>query len=195
MNIKIILVKPLKFFLNYQSKIIIMKFFKFSETISGGAFILRLLFSILLSIPFLVTLISFWTSYFMSLGDFDLADPSAENQAEIQSFAEELGAKIGENPEFYLNDMVSALTIGWIVAFILCIVPVIWFTLATYYKRIIAVFDEQGKNIFYIFVAYEIISDFIFLNFGFGSTIFSLISLIILIYLTFVNSKATEHNG
>jgi len=195
MNTKITLVKPLKFFLNYQYKTIIMKFFKFSETISGSTFILRLLFSILLSIPFLVTLISFWTSYFMSLGDFDLADSSIENQAEIQLFAEELGAKIGQDPEFYLNDIVSALTIGWIVAFIICIVPVIWFTLATYYKRIIAVFEDQGKNIFYIFVAYEIVSDFIFLNFGFGSTIFPLISLIILIYLTFVNSKISDHSG
>ena len=37
----------------------------------------------------------------MSLGDFDLADPSAENQAEIQLFAEELGAKIGQDPEFF----------------------------------------------------------------------------------------------
>ena len=172
-----------------------MKFFKFSETISGTTFVLRLLFSILLSIPFLVTLISFWTSYFMSLGDFDLADPSAENQVEIQLFAEELGAKIGQDPEFYLDDIVSALTIGWIVAFIICIVPVIWFTLATYYKRIVAVFEDQGKNIFYIFVAYEIVSDFIFLNFGFGSTIFPLISLIILIYLTVVNSKVSEHSG
>ena len=78
-----------------------MKFFKFSETISGGTFVLRLLFSILLSIPFLVTLISFWTSYFMSLGDFDLADPSAENQADIQLFAEELGAKIGQDRMAY----------------------------------------------------------------------------------------------
>lgn len=172
-----------------------MKFFKFSETISGGTFILRLLFSIILSIPFLVTLISFWTSYFMSLGDFDLADPSAENQAKIQLFAEELGTKIGQDPDFYLNDIVSTLTIGWIIAFILCIVPVIWFTLATYYKRIIAVFEDQGKNIFYVFVAYEVVSDFIFLNFGFGSTIFTLISLIILIYLTFVNSKASDHSG
>ena len=172
-----------------------MKFFKFSETISGVTFILRLLFSILLSIPFLVTLISFWTSYFMSLGDFDVSDPSAENQAEIQLFAEELGAKIGQDPEFYLNDILSALTVGWIVAFIICIVPVIWFTLATYYKRIVAVFEDQGKNIFYIFVAYEIVSDFIILNFGFGSTIFPLISLIILIYLTFVNSKVSEHSG
>ena len=172
-----------------------MKFFKFSETISGGTFVLRLLFSILLSIPFLVTLISFWTSYFMSLGDFDLADPSVENQAEIQSFAEELGAKIVQDPEFYFNDIISALTFGWIVAFIICIVPVIWFTLATYYKRIVAVFEDQGKNIFYIFVAYEIVSDFIFLNFGFGSTIFPLISLIILIYLTFVNSNVSDHSG
>ena len=195
MNTKITLVKPLKFFLNYRYKTIIMKFFKFSETISGSTFILRLLFSILLSIPFLVTLISFWTTYFMSLGDFDLADPSVENQAEIQLFAEELGAKIGQDPEFYLNDIVSALTIGWIVAFIICIVPVIWFTLATYFKRIVAVFEDQGKNIFYIFVAYEIVSDFIFLNFGFGSTIFPLISLIILIYLTFVNSKVSDHSG
>ena len=194
MNTKLTLLKHLKFFLNYLNKIIIMKFFKFSGTISGSTFILRLLFSLLLSIPFLVTLISFWTSYFMSLGDFDLADPSAENQAEIQLFAEELSLKIGQDPEFYLNDMISALTIGWIVAFILCIVPVIWFTLATYYKRIVAVFEGQGKNIFYIFVAYEIVSDFIFLNFGFGSTIFSLISLDLLIYLTFVKSKANDHS-
>ena len=53
----------------------------------------------------------------MSLGDFDLGQ-SAENQQKYNYF-EELGTKIGQDPEFYLNDIVSALTIGWIIAFII----------------------------------------------------------------------------
>ena len=51
------------------------KFFSFSQTISGKTFLLRTLFTVVLSFPILIALISKWTSYFMSLGDFDISDP------------------------------------------------------------------------------------------------------------------------
>ena len=83
------------------------KFFSFSQTISGKTFLLRTLFTVVLSFPILIALISKWTSYFMSLGDFDFSDASIENQMEIQSFGDELAQKIAKNPEFYLNDFIN----------------------------------------------------------------------------------------
>ena len=50
----------------------------------------------------------------MSLGDFDISDPSIENQMEIQSFGDELAQKIAENPEFYLNDFIESFTLSLI---------------------------------------------------------------------------------
>ena len=99
------------------------KFFSFSQTISGKTFLLRTLFTVVLSFPILIALISKWTSYFMSLGNFDISDSSIENQMEIQSFGDELAQKIAENPEFYLNDFIDSFTIGWIFIFILTMTP------------------------------------------------------------------------
>ena len=172
------------------------KFFTFSETISGKTFFLRTLFVVVLSFPILIALISKWTSYFMSLGDFDISDPSIENQIEIQSFGDELALKIAENPEFYLNDFMDSFTIGWIVIFILTMIPPIWFGLATYYKRVSALFYDQRKEIFTALILFEIISDYIVLsNSGIITTIVSLIGLIIFAFLTLNNSKFEKHEG
>ena len=172
------------------------KFFSFSETISGKTFFLRTLFTVVLSFPILVALISKWTSYFISLGDFDISDPSMENQMEIQSFGDELAQKMAENPEFYLNDFMGSFTIGWIVIFILTMIPPIWFGLATYYKRVSALFYDQRKEIFTALILFEIVSDYIVLsNSGIITTIVSLIGLIIFAFLTFNNSKFEKHEG
>ena len=124
-----------------------MKFFKFSETISGGTHYLDFIFNTLVD-PFFSNTNFFLTSYFMSLGDFDLADPSAENQAEIQLFAEELGAKLVKiRILFKWHSICSDHRMD---CCIICIVPVM-FTLATYYKRIVAVFEDQVR-IFFTFL-------------------------------------------
>ena len=77
------------------------KFFSFAGNISGTTFFLITLFTIVLSIPLIITLISKWTSYFTTLGNFDISDPSLENQMAIQAFGDELAQKIADNPEFY----------------------------------------------------------------------------------------------
>ena len=172
------------------------KFFSFSETISGKTFFLRTLFTVVLSFPILVALISKWTSYFISLGDFDISDPSMENQMEIQSFGDELAQKMAENPEFYLNDFMDSFTMGWIVIFILTMIPPIWFGLATYYKRVSALFYDQRKEIFAALILFEIVSDYIVLsNSGIITNVVSLIGLIIFAFLTLNNSKFEKHEG
>ena len=172
------------------------KFFSFSETISGKTFFLRTLFTVVLSFPILVALISKWTSYFMSLGNFDISDSSMENQMEIQSFGDELAQKMSENPEFYFTDFMDSFTIGWIVIFIFTMIPPIWFGLATYYKRVSALFYDQRKEIFAALILFEIVSDYIVLsNSGIITTMVSLIGLIIFAFLTLNNSKFEKHEG
>ena len=172
------------------------KFFSFSDTISGKTFFLRTLFTVVLSFPILVALISKWTSYFISLGDFDISDPSMESQMEIQSFGDELAQKMAENPEFYLNDFMDSFTMGWIVIFILTMIPPIWFGLATYYKRVSALFYDQRKEIFAALILFEIVSDYIVLsNSGIITNVVSLIGLIIFAFLTLNNSKFEKHEG
>ena len=65
---------------------------------------------------------------------------------------------IEENPEEFFSNIFSSITSGWIMAVVLAFLPVIWFSLASYYKRISALFYENRKNIFAIFVGFELIS-------------------------------------
>ena len=171
------------------------KYFSFSGTISGKTFFLRTLFIIVMCIPFLIATISKWTSYFMSLSQFDISDPSIENQMEIQKFGDELALKIAENPDFYLNDFMNSFSLLWILVFLVCIVPVIWFGLANYYKRISALFYEQRNNIFFAVVAFDVISDILILKYNTGSFILGTISTLIFVYLIISNSKMDSHQG
>ena len=115
---------------------------------------------------------------------------------EIQSFGDELAQKMAENPEFYLNDFMDSFTIGWIVIFIFTMIPPIWFGLATYYKRVSALFYDQRKEIFAALILFEIVSDYIVLsNSGIITTMVSLIGLIIFGFLTLNNSKFEKHEG
>ena len=171
-------------------------FFSFSGTISGKTFLLRILFIIVLSFPIMIALISKWTAYFMSLGNFDISDSSIENQMEIQSFGDDLAQKISDNPEFYINDFMDSFTTGWILIFVFCIIPPIWFGLATYYKRISALFFDQRKGVFAAFVLFEIVADYIVLTTsGIISTIVPFIGMLIFIFLLFKNSNFGTHSG
>ena len=176
------------------------KFFSFAGTISGTTFFLRTLFTIVLSIPLIITLISKWTSYFTSLGNFDISDPSLENQMAIQAFGDELAQKIADNPEFYLNDFLNSFTFGWILLLVLSVIlfgfVAPWFTLATYYKRVSALFFEQRKQVFLALVTFDIVSDYIVLsNSGILTTIVSSIGILIFVFLVFNNSKFENHEG
>ena len=172
------------------------KFFSFAGTISGTAFFIRTLFTAVLSIPLIITLISKWTSYFTSLGNFDISDPSLENQMAIQTFGEELAQKIADNPEFYLNDFLNSFTFSWILIFVLSVIPAIWFGLATYYKRVSALFFEQRKEVFFSLLLFEIVSDYLVLsNSGIITTIVSSIGILIFVFLVFNNSKFENHEG
>jgi hypothetical protein len=131
----------------------------------------------------------------MSLSQFDISDPSIENQMEIQKFGDELALKIAENPDFYLNDFMNSFSLLWILVFLVCIIPVIWFGLANYYKRISALFYEQRNNIFFAVVAFDVISDILILKYNTGSFILGTISTLIFVYLIISNSKMDSHQG
>ena len=172
------------------------KFFSFSGTISGKIFFLRTLFVIVLTIPLIIAAISKWTAYFMSLGEFDISDPSVENQMEIQRFGDELAMKIVENPEFYLNDFLSSFSFIWILLFIVCALLPIWFGLATYYKRISALFYEQRNGVFLALVLFEVVSDYIVFNSsGVVNTLVTFLGLLIFVFLVFYSSKFETHEG
>ena len=172
------------------------KYFSFSGTISGTTLLLRTLFTAVLSIPIIIALISKWTSYFVSLGNFDLSDPALENQMAIQAFGDELAQKIADNPEFYLNEFLNSFTFGWVLIFVLSVIPAIWFGLATYYKRVSALFFDQRKQVFLALVLFDIVSDYIVLSSsGVITTIVSSIGILIFIFLVFYNSKFENHEG
>ena len=171
-------------------------FFSFAGTISGTSFIMRILFTMILSIPLIIALISKWTSYFISLGNFDISDPSLENQMAIQDFGDELAQKIADNPEFYLNDFLNSFTFGWILLFILSVIPAIWFGLATLYKRVSALFFDQRKKIFLALVLFDVVSRYIVLsNSGILTTIVSSVGILIFVFLVLNNSKFENHEG
>jgi len=169
-----------------------LKFFHFSETISGTTFFLRFLFTILLSLPFIFILGMLNLNFLIESG-LDISDPSSLDSAMLD---------ISENPEKFRSDLWSYVSTGWFISLIISIIPPIWFYLATCYKRITALFYENRKNLFASLVAFELTSDAIGLGF-FGSLpeivgyVFSIVSLLILIFLIFKNSKIDkdDHEG
>ena len=170
-----------------------LKFFQFSETISGTTLFLRFLFTILLSIPFMIIFFSFVADYLTSSGLIDMSNPNFDQSAFQES--------IEENPEEFMDTMLSSMTSNWIIALAISFVPTIWFNLASSYKRISALFFENRKNIFAILVGFELISNAT----GLGvlpilsslSTPFSILSLIISLFLIFKNSEIDkdDHEG
>ena len=114
---------------------------------------------------------------------------------EIQKFGDELALKIAENPDFYISDFINSFSFFWILIFLTCIVPVIWFGLANYYKRISALFYEQRNNVFFTVIAFDVISDILILKYDTGSFFLTLISTLIFAFLIASNSKIESHEG
>lgn len=170
-----------------------LKFFQFSETISGTTFFLRQLFTILLSVPAIIVFISLVSTYMIGEGIIDVNNPDSFDQSSIE--------KIQENPDQFLSDLWSYMTTGWLLSLFIASLPAIWFGLATSYKRISALFYENRNNLFAAYFGFDLINNAISLgileSLSFLDTFFSIISLLIFFFLVFKSSEIEkdEHEG
>ena len=173
------------------------KYFQFSGTINGTTYLLRLLFTMLMSIPLLViSMMGLGTAVFGYLG-YDLEEAATFGPQEQQEMGEKLGMAMVENPSEVMSGLISNISAGIIIAFIVFLIPVIWFYWATCYKRISALFPSTAFKVFIGFIVIEVILDILPIAVG-GSTItaFSaIVGLGIFIFLLSKNSTIGEHDG
>ena len=173
------------------------KFFQFSGTINGTTYLLRLLFTILMSIPLLViSMMGLGTAVFGYLG-YDLEEAATFGPQEQQEMGEKLGMAMVENPSEVMSGLISNISAGIIIAFIVFLIPVVWFYWATCYKRISALFPSTAFKVFIGFVLIEAVLDILPIAVG-GSTMtaFSaIVGLGIFIFLLSKNSTIGEHDG
>ena len=173
------------------------KYFQFSGTINGTTYLLRLLFTMLMSIPLLViSMMGLGTAVFGYLG-YDLEEAATFGPQEQQEMGEKLGMAMVENPSEVMSGLISNISAGIIIAFIVFLIPVIWFYWATCYKRISALFPSTAFKVFIGFIVIEAILDVLPIALG-GPTLtaFSaIIGLGIFIFLLSKNSTIGEHDG
>ena len=145
------------------------KFFDFKGTINGNSFLLRNLFVVIFLIPCFILLI-----FFAGIVGMELMDSAGIDIQEIQESGtfdqKELEAQMEEgfkdNPEEISNIFKNAFTPFWIISFVVSIIPVVWFSLSTYFKRITGLFSKNNVYIFFGLVITDIILDYlIFKNF------------------------------
>ena len=173
------------------------KFFQFSGTINGTTYLLRLLFTILMSIPLLViSMTGLGTAVFGYLG-YDLEEAATFGPQEQQEMGEKLGMAMVENPSEVMSGLISNISVGIIIAFIVFLIPVIWFYWATCYKRISALFPSTAFKVFIGFIVIEAILDILPIALrGSTMTAFSaIVGLGIFIFLLSKNSTIGEHDG
>ena len=173
------------------------KYFQFSGTINGTTYLLRLLFTMLMSIPLLIiSMMGLGTAVFGYLG-YDLEEAATFGPQEQQEMGEKLGMAMVENPSEVMSGLISNISAGIIIAFIVFLIPVIWFYWATCFKRISALFPSTAFKVFIGFIVIEAILDILPIAVG-GSTItaFSaIVGLGIFIFLLSKNSTIGEHDG
>ena len=175
------------------------RFFAFNGTINGSTFILRTLFSIVLSIPFIVITIAMFSSIVFNYMDIDFANANGMSMAESNTIGEEAGLKIAEEmmeigPMAWFSQNISII---WIFVIILSLIPVLWFSLATYYKRVSALFYSNRVKAFIAFFIAELTLDIVGLSSG-NDTVYwicAFIGLGIFGYLLFTDSPIGEHDG
>ena len=179
------------------------KFFDFNGTINGTSFLLRNLFVVVFLIPYFILLVFFGGIVGMELLDSagidiqEIQESGTFDQKELEAQMEE-GFK--DNPEEILNIFKNAFTPFWIISFIISIIPVVWFSLSTYFKRITALFSKNSIYIFFGLIVTDVILDYlIFKNFLSGMTfkISLLLSLIIFMILIIKDSgiQPDDHEG
>ena len=173
------------------------KFFQFSGTINGTTYLLRLLFTMLMSIPLLaISMMGLGTALFGYLG-YDLEEAATFGPQEQQEMGEKLGMAMVENPSEVMSGLISNISGGIIIAFIVFLIPVVWFYWATCYKRISALFPSTAFKVFIGFIVIEAVLDILPIAVG-GSTVtaFSaIVGLGIFIFLLSKNSTIGEHDG
>jgi hypothetical protein len=136
------------------------------------------------------------TAVFGYLG-YDLEEAATFGPQEQQEMGEKLGMAMVENPSELMSGLISNISAGIIIAFIVFLIPVIWFYWATCYKRISALFPSTAFKVFIGFIVIEAILDILPIALG-GSTMtaFSaIVGLGIFIFLLSKNSTIGEHDG
>ena len=165
------------------------KFFQFSGTINGTTYFLRMLFSIVLSIPAIIIIFAFFGLFAIEYAEIDMQNPEGFDQ---QAFEE----KIESNPEEFLETLKSSFTPFWIISIIISLIPVMWFGLASYYKRVSALFYGNRLNIFIGLLAFEILADIMTIKFdNWIGNVFMAAQIIVLLFMLFKNSGIEEHEG
>ena len=165
------------------------KFFQFNGTINGTTYFLRLLFSIVLSIPALIIIFAFLGIFAVEYAEIDLQNPESFDQ---QAFEQ----KIQDNPEEFMENLKSSFTPFWVISILISLIPVIWFGLASYYKRVSALFFDNRLNVFIGLIAFEITADIISFNFdNWIGNVFMVATLLVLLFMLFKSSGIEEHEG
>lgn len=165
------------------------KFFQFSGTINGTTYFLRILFSIVLSIPALIIIFAFFGVFAIEYAEIDMQNPEGFDQ---QAFEE----KIESNPDEFLEALKTSFTPFWILSIIISLIPVIWFGLASYYKRVSALFYDKRLNVFIGLLAFEILADIMVIKFdNWIGNVFMAAQIIVLLFMLFKNSGIEEHEG
>ena len=165
------------------------KFFQFSGTINGTTYFLRMLFSIVLSIPAIIIIFAFFGLFAIEYAEIDMQNPEGFDQ---QAFEE----KIESNPDEFLEALKSSFTPFWIISIIISLIPVIWFGLASYYKRVSALFYDKRLNVFIGLLAFEILADIMVIKFdNWIGNVFMAAQIIVLLFMLFKNSGIEEHEG
>ena len=165
------------------------KFFQFSGTINGTTYFLRMLFSIVLSIPAIIIIFAFFGVFAIEYAEIDMQNPEGFDQ---QAFEE----KIESNPDEFLEALKTSFTPFWIISIIISLIPVIWFGLASYYKRVSALFYDKRLNVFIGLLVFEILADIMTIKFdNWIGNLFMAAQIIVLLFMLFKNSGIEEHEG
>jgi len=169
------------------------KYFSFTGTINGNTFFLRILFKMLLKIPF-------WYFLFTGLGIAvattlgytleDMNDISMQNEIQIK-----MTEMMANDPLGFFNALFDNYSMNYIYYSIAVLIPALWFYYATYFKRISALFTKHNLNILIGFIAFELISIVIAFKYPTVIIIYLLGGLAFFITLLSMGSKIDEHDG
>jgi|TARA_B110000003_G_scaffold224957_1_gene225581 H+/gluconate symporter-like permease len=167
------------------------KYFQFNGTINGTTYFLRSLFSIVLSIPTLIIVFAFFGMFAIEYAEIDMQNPESFDQ---QAFEQ----KIQDNPEEFMETLKSSFTPFWIISILISLIPVMWFGLATYYKRVSALFYENRLNVFFGLLIFEITADIIVFKFdNWLNTVFLIGSILVFLFMLIKDSgiQQEDHEG
>lgn len=157
------------------------KYFQFSDTISGLNYFLRALFVSVLVLPGVFLLVYFIGTTAISSG-LDMANPQA----------------FEDDPMLIFDVFRETFSVANILMLAIAFLPALWFTLATLYKRVLALqvrfFPGRAREAF----ALIIIIDLFGLYFMGDPTIFwitGIIGFVIDMFFIFANSNIEDHKG